>query len=140
MNVPQKITTTIDPATPLLGTYKQKMKTLISKDICPLFIAALFPIVNSRYENYLGVNQQMNGQRKCEIYILTTVPPQKSEILPFLTTSMDCEGIVLSEISEKKTNTLGFHLHVESKTKTKKKLIESKLVIVRIGGGLVWVK
>ena len=116
------------------------MKTLISKDICPLFIAALFPIVNSRYENYLGVNQQMNGQRKCEIYILTTVPPQKSEILPFLTTSMDCEGIVLSEISEKKTNTLGFHLHVESKTKTKKKLIESKLVIVRIGGGLVWVK
>ena len=35
MTVSQKITsrTTIDPASPLLGTYKQKMKTLISKDI-----------------------------------------------------------------------------------------------------------
>ena len=38
-----------------------------------------------------------------------------NEILPFLTTQMDLEGIKLSEISQRKTNTISFHLHVESK-------------------------
>ena len=34
-----------DPATPLLGIYLKKPKTLIQKNICtPIFIAALFTI------------------------------------------------------------------------------------------------
>ena len=38
-----KIELPYDPATPLLGRYLEKMKTLIRKDICtPMFIAALF--------------------------------------------------------------------------------------------------
>ena len=45
---------------------------------------------------------------------------KKNEILPFLTTWMDLEGIMLSEISQRNTNTVCFHLHVESKTKNKK--------------------
>ena len=38
-----------------------------------------------------------------------------SEILPFATTWMDLEGIKLSEIRQRKTNTVCYHLYVESK-------------------------
>ena len=43
--------------------------------------------------------------------ILTT---KKNEILSFVTTWMDLEGIMLGKISQKKTNIV-FHLHVELK-------------------------
>ena len=49
MEVPQKIKIELpyDPATPLLGIYPKKTKTLIQKDIrTPVFITALFTIVN----------------------------------------------------------------------------------------------
>ena len=32
---------------------------------------------------------------------------------------MDLEGIMLSEISQRKTDTVGYHLHVESKKQNK---------------------
>lgn len=40
---------------------------------------------------------------------------------PFVTTWIKLEGIVLSEIRQKKTNTLRCHLFAESKTKQKQK-------------------
>ena len=49
---------------------------------------------------------------------------------------MDPEGIMLSEISQGKTNTVGPHLYVESKQqKTKTKLVdtENRLVVARNG-------
>ena len=39
---------------------------------------------------------------------------KKNEILPFAKTWMDFEGVMLSEISQRKTNTV-YHLYVESK-------------------------
>ena len=39
---------------------------------------------------------------------------KKNEILPVATTWMDLEGIMLSEISQKKTHAEWFHLYVES--------------------------
>ena len=44
-------------------------------------------------------------------------PLKKNEILPFTTTGMDLEGIMISQVSQRKTNTVCFHLHVESKNK-----------------------
>ena len=41
----------------------------------------------------------------------------KNEILPFVTTWMNLEGIMLSEISQRKTNTVYYNLCVESKKK-----------------------
>ena len=38
----------------------------------------------------------------------------KKEILLFVTTGMDLEGILLSEISQRKANTVLSHLSVES--------------------------
>ena len=43
---------------------------------------------------------------------------EKNEILPFAATWMDLEGIMLSEISQTKTNVLCYHLYVESKKQT----------------------
>ena len=37
------------------------------------------------------------------------------EIFPFATTWMDLKGIMLSEISQRKTNTVQSHLYVETK-------------------------
>ena len=39
----------------------------------------------------------------------------KKQMLPFVTTWMDLKGIMLSEISPRKTNTALSHLYVESK-------------------------
>ena len=40
---------------------------------------------------------------------------KKNEILPFATMWMDLEGIMLSEISQRKTITVCYHLCMESK-------------------------
>ena len=40
---------------------------------------------------------------------------KKNEILPYAATWMDLEGIMLSEISQRKINTIWYHLYVESK-------------------------
>jgi len=42
---------------------------------------------------------------------------RKNEILPFATACMDLEGIMLSEISQRKTDTVRYHLYEESKNK-----------------------
>ena len=45
----------------------------------------------------------------------------KNEILPFVTTWIDLEGIMLREISQKQLYTLWFHLYVDSKKTNKQK-------------------
>ena len=40
---------------------------------------------------------------------------RNKEILPFATTWMDGEDIMLSEILQRKANTVRYHLHVKSK-------------------------
>ena len=40
---------------------------------------------------------------------------KKNEIMPFAATWMDVETIILSEVSQTKTNITGYHLHVETK-------------------------
>jgi len=73
---------------------------------------------------------------------------KKNEILPFMTTWMDLEDIMLSEIRQRKAHIIWFHLYVKSKkqnkwTNTWKPEIdfintENKLVVAR-GRGVVWV-
>ena len=55
------------------------------------------------------------------------------EILPFGTTQMDLNSIMLSEVSQRKTNTVSSHLYMKSKKKMqrkKPKLIEKEIRFV----------
>ena len=44
---------------------------------------------------------------------------KKNETMPFVITWMDLERIILSEISQMKTNIILYHFYVESKNDTK---------------------
>ena len=58
-------------------------------------------------------------------------PSVKKEILPFATTWMDLEDIMLSKINQRKIYTIRSYLHVESK---KTELIQSRMLIARHWG------
>ena len=49
------------------------------------------------------------------IYTMDYSVIKENKILPFATMWMDLESIMLSEISQRKTNTVCYHLHVKSK-------------------------
>lgn len=53
---------------------------------------------------------------------------RKKEILTFATTGMDLEGIMLSELSQRKTNTVGHPLYVEPQ---KDKFRKNRVVVTR---------
>ena len=48
---------------------------------------------------------------------------KKNEIISFAVTWMDLEIIILSEVSQTKTNVIWYHLYVESKKKDMNELI-----------------
>ena len=60
------------------------------------------------------------------VYIYTTVQKKEKEILPFATTWMDLQGIMLSEISQRKTNTVWYHWHVKYKKYNRLVIITEK--------------
>ena len=106
-----KIELPYDPAIPLLGIYPDK--TIIWKDTCtPVFIAALLTV------------DKIWKQPKCPLrdewikkmwYIYTMEyysAIKKNEIMSFAATWMDLEIIILSEVSQTKTNTI-YYLYVE---------------------------
>ena len=123
MEVPQKIKnwTTYDPAIPLLGIYPRDAGVLFQKDTCtPMFTAALSTIAKVWKEPKCPSMDEWIKKMCCvcvcvdthtHIYIYTYIHTteyylaiKKNEILPFTTTWMELEGIMLSEISQRKTN------------------------------------
>ena len=99
-----KIELPYDLVVPLLGIYMKETKALIWKDTCsPIFIAALFTIA------------KIWKQPKCPStdewiknipYSGILLNHKKNEILPFITTWMDLEDTMPSEVSQRKTNTV----------------------------------
>ena len=88
-----------DPAIPLLGIYLEK--NMVWKDTCtPMFIATLFTIAKTwKQPKCLSTEEWI----KMMWYIYTMEyhwAIKKNEIMPFATTWMDLEIVILSEVSQ----------------------------------------
>ena len=103
-----KIELPYDPAIPLLGIYPEKM--LIPKDTCtPMFIAALFTIAKTwkqpkcpstdewikMWYTHTHTHTHTHTDTNTTEYYSAI---KKNEIMPFATTWMDLETIILSEV------------------------------------------
>ena len=81
-----KIELPYDPATPLLGRYLEKMKTLIRKDICtPMFIAALFTTAKTWKQPKCPSTDEWI-KKMCIYTMECNSAKKKNEILPFAAT------------------------------------------------------
>ena len=90
-----------DPGISFLGIYSQKTRSQIPEDICtPMFIAALFTIAKIwKQPKCPSVDEWI----KMKWYVYTIEyysAKRKKQILPFVTTWMELEDIMLSEISK----------------------------------------
>ena len=103
-----------DPAIPLLGIYPDK--TIIKKDTCtPMFIAALFTVAKTQTQPKCPLTEEWI-KKMWYIYTMECYSAiKKNEIMPFAATWLELEIIILSVVSEKETNTVWYHLYVESK-------------------------
>ena len=100
-----KIELPYDPAIAPLGIYPRDTGVPFPRDTCtPMFIAARSTVAKVWKEPKCP---SMDEWRKKMWYISTMeyhLAIKKNEILPFATTWMQLEGIMLSEISQRKTN------------------------------------
>ena len=84
-----------------------------------MFIAALFTIAKTWKQIKCPSTDEWI---KKMWYIYTTeysLAIKKNEIMPFAATWMDQEVIILSEMSQRKTNIIWYRLYVESKKRYK---------------------
>ena len=96
-----KIEIPFDPGIPLLGIYPKNAGAQFQKDIhTPMFIAALFTIAKIwKQSKCPSVDERI--KKMWYIYTMEYYSAiRRKQILPFATTWMELEGIMLSEISQ----------------------------------------
>ena len=96
-----KIEIPFNPVIPLLGIYLKKTRSLIQKDIStPMFIAALFTIAK-KWKQPKCPSADEWIKKMWYIYTMDYYSAiRRKQILPFATTWMELEGIMLSDISQ----------------------------------------
>ena len=109
-----KIDLPYDPVIALLGIYPRDTGVLIHRGTCtPMFIAALSTIAKLWQEPKCPSTDEWI---KKMLFIYTMeyyLAIRKNEILPFAATWMELEGIMLNEISQRKTDIICFHSYVD---------------------------
>ena len=95
-----KIELPYDPAIALLGIYPRDTGVLFQRDTCtPMFIAALSIAKVWKEPKCASMDERI--KKMWYIYTMEYyLAIKKNEILPFATTWMELEGIMLSEISQ----------------------------------------
>ena len=99
-----KIELPYDPAIALLDIYPRDTGVLFRRGTCtPMFMAALSTIAKLwKKPKCPSMDEQI--KKMWSIYTMEYYSAiKKNEILPFATTWMELEGIMLSEISQRKT-------------------------------------
>ena len=96
-----KIEIPYDPAIPLLGIYPKSLKSAIPKVLCTqMFIAALFTI-GKMWKQPKRPSTDDWIKKMWYIHIMEYYSALKqNKIIPFPTTWIDLEGIILNEISQ----------------------------------------
>ena len=85
-----------DPAIQLLGIYLEK--NMIWKDTCtPMFIAALFTIAKTQKQPKYPSTEEWMKKIWCIFTVEYYSTTKKNEIMPFATTWMDVEIVILSD-------------------------------------------
>ena len=82
----------------------RKLKGKLKKTLRQMIMKAQPFKIYGMYGNNLNVHQQMNGLRRCGIYIYTNEyysAIKKSKIMPFVATWVEIETLTLSEVSQK---------------------------------------
>ena len=117
-----KIELPYDPAILPLGMYLEKI--VLPKDTCtPVFSAALFTITRIWKQFKCPLTDEWI-KKMWYIYTMEYYPAIKmNEIMPFAVTWIDIEMIILSEVIQRKTNIIWYHLSVESE-----KMIQMNLI------------
>ena len=120
-----KIELPYDQAIPLLGIYPEK--NMVWKDACtPVFISALYTIAKPGKQPKCPSTDEWI-KKMWYIYTMEYYSAmRKNEIMPCAATWMDREIIILSEVRRRKTNTIWYHLYVESKILYKSTYLQSK--------------
>ena len=93
------------------------MKPLILKDVCtPRFTAALFTTATMWKQlkcPLMGEWKRICDTRTGCIHSGILLSHEKDKSLPFATTWMSLEGIMLNKVSQRKATIIRFHSHVE---------------------------
>ena len=80
-----------------------------------MFIAALFTVAKTQTQPKCPLTEEWI-KKMWYIYTMECYSAiKKNEIMPFAATWLELEIIILSDVSEKETNTVWYHLYVESK-------------------------
>ena len=104
MEIPQKIKKLEVPAIPLLDIYLKEMNSSpkeVSAPTCSLKHLSQ----QSQHGNNLGVHCGLMNTQSAIHAIKCYSATRKKQVLPFEMTWVDCEAIVLSKTSQRKTNT-----------------------------------
>ena len=97
-------------------SYIYPEKNLIWKDTCtPMFIAAWFTIAKTWKQPKCPLTDEW-VKKMWYVYTMEYYSAiKKNEIIPFAATWMDLDIIILSKVNQTKTNTIWYHLSMESK-------------------------
>ena len=121
-----------DPTLPCLSMYLEK--TIIWKDTCtPMFTEALLRIVETEKQLKCPSTEGMEKMWYiCTMGYYSII--KTNEIMPFTATWIDLEIIIVSEVNQRKTNIICYHLYSEPKTK----MIQINLFTNRLTDLRVW--